>query len=54
MYDVYMLKICAICFFRLLAFTFSIDRVYQYRNNIIKKSNNQTLSCNKDLQSSFY
>lgn len=32
-------EICAIDFFRLLAFTFSINRVYQYRNNIIKKSN---------------
>lgn len=36
MYDVYMLKYAPLIFFRLLAFTFSIDRVYQYRNNIIK------------------
>ncbi len=54
MYDMYMLKICAIDFFRLLAFTFSINRVYQCRNNIIKHSNIYSQSWNKDLLLSYY
>lgn len=51
MYDMYMLKYAPLIFF---VFWHLLSASIGYINTETTSSNNQTLSCNKDLQSSFY